>query len=414
MTKGKQSDQPLSRRDFMKLSATYGLTAVIGARALLKEAGASETKDAMEKNAKDISEKRSKQRPEVKIRMGVSGDSQQVQKRGFPTGYWEFARDLEERTDGRIQVQLIGSNALCTELTCARRFSVGAIPAFGSSSQNAAQTYPFLGAVDFPFLFPSRASMYHFLYSKEGDKVFRQVLRDKFDYEYLWALAEGRGVFLGLGWEDESRARTPEDIRNAKIRVTGSPMGRIALDLAGANPVPLDWAETFEGLKSGVVDGMENFPSAAPAYGMTPAISQLVHVELFAGFEHAAIRRSFLDELPDDLRSAVMESAYHTQQWTQQQHEKALIRVTGLTENPPKGTIFNEAGIRVNILTQEEKKQWVEAASPQNHPDAYSDLREKMMEIADGVDVYDKVYDIAREIPADTPADEVPPQRWWT
>lgn len=41
-------------------------------------------------------------------------------------------------------------------------------------------------------------------------------------------------------------------------------MARISLELLGANPIPLDWAETYEGLKSGVVDGMENFPSAAP------------------------------------------------------------------------------------------------------------------------------------------------------
>lgn len=416
MTTIKTSDRRIDRRKFLQLSATYGATAVLGAQSLIAYAGEEATSELMEDQAKRLAgeQAKSRKKAEVVIRMGVSGDSPSVQERGFPTGYWEFARDVEERTDGRVQVQLSGGNATCTEITCAQRFATGALPAFGSSSQNAALTYPFLAAVDFPFQFPNRASMYHFLYSKKGDELYRNVLREKFDYEFLWALPEGRAIFLGNGWKDRPRARVPDDLRNAKIRVTASPMGRIALDLAGANPIPLDWAETYQGLNSGLIDGMENFPSAAPAFGMTSALSQMINLELFAGFEHAAIKRSFLDKLPDDLREAVMESAFHTQQWVQQEHEIALAQTVGLIDPPPKGTIFHEDEVAVNILTEAEKKEWVERCSPEHHPAAYEEQRERITNIAGGVDVYGEIFKLAREIPTDMKAIDVVPQRWWT
>lgn len=412
MTRKSSNNTPVTRRKFLEIASVYGLTATLGARSAIASSGDVESAGLLQSVAERIAKAHAAS-PEYTIRMGVSGATVDTEANGFPVGYWEFAKNLAERTDGRIKVQLFGSNALCTEVTCAQKFSTNTIQAFGSSSQNASLTYPFLTALDFPYLFPTRASLYHFLYSPKGDKVFRQVLRDKFDYEYLWALAENRVLFLGKGWSDKPDIRSPEQIESAKIRVTASPMARIALDLLGANPIPLDWAETYEGLKSGVVDGIENFPSAAPAYGMTPAISQAVNIEFFAGLEHAAISRRYLEQLPDELREAVMESAFHTQQWTQAQLEHARSEVSGLTAPPKPGTVLAEAGVRYNDLTAEELANWRDKCSPQTNPDAYAEWRDKLGEMAGGVDVYDEIHKIAREIPADTPPTDVPATRWW-
>ncbi len=402
----------LSRRRFIQVASTFGVGATLSARSAIAAAGEQETTSLLEALARSIQSARAAT-PEAVIRMGVSGSTPETEERGFPVGYWEFARDLEERTEGRIQVQLFGANSLCTEITCAQKFSTRTIPAFGSSSQNAALTYPFLTALDFPYLFPTRASMYHFLYSQRGDKLFRQVLRERFDYEYLWAFAEGRCLFLGKGWQDKADVRLPEQIQSAKIRVTASPMARISLDLLGANPIPLDWAETYEGLKSGVVDGIENFPSAAPAFGMTPAISQSVNIEFFAGLEHAAISREFLDKLPDDLREAVMESAFHTQQWTQANQAIARTEISGLNEPPKPGTILADAGIRFNDLSMDERQVWRDMCSPDSHPDAYASWRDRLGEMAGGIDIYQEIHDIARELPEDTAPESVPANRWW-
>ncbi|MEZ5664338.1 MAG: hypothetical protein R3E94_12565 [Burkholderiaceae bacterium] len=171
--------RPADRRAFLAIASKFGLTAALGANAQLLQAGEVPTAARLEDKARGVllAQAKTTKKREFLIRMGVSGASPEIEK-GFPAGYWEFAEDLRRRTEGRIEVQLIGRNGLCTEITCAQKFSSGTLPAFGSSSQNAALTYPFLTAVDFPFLFPSRAAMYHFLYSAKGDQVFRKPLRE--------------------------------------------------------------------------------------------------------------------------------------------------------------------------------------------------------------------------------------------
>lgn len=158
---------------------------------------------------------------------------------------------------------------------------------------------------------------------------------------------------------------------------------------------------------------MENFPSAAPAYRMTPALSQMINVEFFAGFEHAAINRKYLEKLPDDLREAVMEASFHTQQWTQQTLEKARVEISGISEPPKAGTIFAKSGMMVSDLSAAERSVWEEMASPEKQPKAYEEWRERLAKLAGGVDVYKEIYDIAREIPADTKPEAVKPVRWW-
>jgi TRAP-type C4-dicarboxylate transport system substrate-binding protein len=406
--------RPITRREFGRLAGAFGLTAALGAVAELAQAGQVATWDRSLAKAKEIQLAQQKGGgKETVIRMGVASALPDHDKAGFPFGYWVFAKDLHERTEGRLRVELIGGNKLCTEITCAQKFSTGTIQGFGSSTQNASLTYPFLSAFDYAFLFPSRASMQHFWYHPRVEKLFRKPLREKYDVEILTALLEGRAIYLGLKYKDKPRARRPQDIKGAKIRVTGSPLGRIALDLFGTNPIPLDWAETFEGLKSGLVDGMENFPSAAPAFRMTTALSQLIHVEFFAGFEHLSISHRFLTSLPDDLREAVMESGYHTHQWIQKELERLIREVNGIADPPPPGTTLHKDGLRVNILTKEEKREWVERASPEFNPKPWQEWREKLAKMAGGIDLYAEFHKVAQEVPENIPPEAIKPNRWW-
>ena len=47
----------------------------------------------------------------------------------------------------------------------------------------------------------------------------------------------------------------PEDLKGLKIRVTKSPVELNLMKTWGATAVPFDWAQLYEGLSTGVVDG---------------------------------------------------------------------------------------------------------------------------------------------------------------
>jgi len=51
--------------------------------------------------------------------------------------------------------------------------------------------------------------------------------------------------------------------------------------------------------------------------------------------------------------------------------------------------------------------------SPEFVPKPWEQWRERLNKWSGGHDTYKEIYDIAREIPADIPAVNVPPRRWW-
>ena len=52
-------------------------------------------------------------------------------------------------------------------------------------------------------------------------------------------------------------------------------------------------------------------------------------------------------------------------------------------------------------------------ADPRVNPEPYKEWRGKLDKMC-GFDVYEVYSKCAQEIPEDTPAQEVKPQRWWT
>ena len=119
------------------------------------------------------------------------------------------------------------------------------------------------------------------------------------------------------------------------------------------------------------------------------------------------------DKLGADLQNAVMESSYLTQVHVQAANEAALVKTVGFSDPQIPGTVFVENGTRVSMLTPEARKEAEEMCSPQFQPDAWASWRERLDGWSGGLDTYQFIYDIAREIPADTKPENVEPRRWW-
>ncbi len=404
----------LTRRQFNRLLGAYGATVACSVVARAARAGEPLEYRMLAQRAESAakSEAKSAAQAQVMLRFGISGHTpatMQVLRLGLP----EFKDDLAKRTNGAVGVELLGGNAICTELTCIQKTLAGTVHGYNSSTQNAARTVPFFNCLDFPFLFPSRASMFHFFYDPRSEALLRKPLRERFNVEFLWTSCELRNLYMGLAWRDKQRVRRPEDIKGSKIRVTGSDLGRTAVSLFGANAIPLDWAETLEGLKSGVVDGQETSSAAAAAYNMGAVTSQDVGVEFFAFTEHTAMDARVFAKLESAVQRAIRESAFVAQQFTQREIEKSLAETIGMQDPPKPGSIWAKNNVKVNVLTKDEKAAWIAKASPQANPKPYEAWRERITKLG-GTDVYGEIYKIAREIPETTRAEAVPAKRWWT
>jgi TRAP-type C4-dicarboxylate transport system substrate-binding protein len=399
----------ISRRDMLKLTRNFGITSTLLAAAGL--AGAI-TFPRLADAANSTYNKRLKKKAKHTLKFGAAGFTEQnllIER----AGCLQFVNDLEERTDGEIQIEFIGANQICGQLDCVKKTQQGIVDIFAASTQNSAGGAPYLNVLDYAFMFPSRASQYYFLYHPGSQKVLRDQMHKRHNLEFLFSHAELRGIQLGLGWKDKPLVTSITQLAGTKNRVTGTQLGRIAMDLMNLNPTPIAWAETLDGLKQGLIDGAETWASAVAYANMSPVVSQCINLEFFCGTEHTAMSSKVFDKLGGELQDAVLESAYLAQVHVQAANEVALINTVGFSDPQHPDTLFAKNGVRVSFMSDAAKKEAEEMCSPEFQPQAWEKWRERLNDWSGGMDTYKYIYDIAREIPRDTLAENVEPRRWW-
>ncbi|MFA8441218.1 TRAP transporter substrate-binding protein [Yoonia sp.] len=399
----------ISRRDLFKLAGQYGMSSTLmaagtfgGAMSLANLASAAES----------TYERRFSKEAKYNLKFGASGFNARnllIER----AGALEFARDLEARTDGEIRIEFIGDNQICGQTSCAEKTQQGIVDIFAGSTQNSAGTAPYLNVLDYAYMFRNRADQYHFLYSPASMRLLREPYEKRHGLKFLFSHAELRGIQMGLNFDDKPLVTSVEDLFGTKNRVTGTQLGRIAMEALNLNPVPVAWEETLDGLKQGLIDGAETWASAVAYANMAPVVSQSVHLNFFCGTEHTAMSASVFDSLEGYLQDAVMESSYWAQTHVQAANEVALINTVGQSDPQLPGTIFAEHGVRNAFLSPEEIKKAEEMCSPEYQPALWEEWRERLNGWSGGLDTYQEIYDEVRTIDANTLPENVEPRRWW-
>lgn len=403
------TSEKISRRDLFKVAGKYGLSStLLGASAL---AGAF-TLPQLAEAANSTYEKRFGTEPKHVLKFGASGFNERnllIER----AGCLEFVRDLEERTDGEIRVEFIGDNQICGQLSCVEKTQQGIVDIYAASTQNSAGGAPYYNVLDYAYQFPTRASLYHFLYHPASEQILREPLRKRHNLHFLFSVCQLRGLQMGLKWADRPDVTRIEELFGTKNRVTGTQLGRIAMELLNLNPTPIAWEETLDGLKQGLIDGAETWSSAVAYANMSPVVSQVIDLRFFSGFEHTAMNFEVFDALEPHLQDAIMESAYFTQALIQGAHEAALVNTVGHSVPQLPGTIFAANNTRFVPLSDEERQKAALMCAPEHVPEPWEQWRERINGWAGGIDTYTEVHRIAREIPADMLVENVEPRRWW-
>ena len=398
----------VSRRDFFRIAGTYGMSSTLLAAGTF---GGVMTAANLAKAAESTYEKRFAKEAKHTLKFGAAGFNQQnllIER----AGCLEFARDLEERTDGEIRIEFIGNNQICGQLSCVEKAQQGIIDIYAASTQNSAGGAPYLNVLDYAYMFRSRADQYYFMYSPESQRILRDPFEQRHGLKFLFTHAELRGIQLGLAWQDRETVTSIDQLAGTKNRVTGTQLGRIAMIALNLNPVPVAWEETLDGLKQGLIDGAETWASAVAYANMSPVVSQCVDLRFFCGTEHTAMRSETFDGLSGELQDAVMESSYLTQVHVQAANEAALVNTVGFTDPPMPGTIFEQNNVRVAKLSDAEIKKAEEMCSPEFQPQLWEQWRERINGWAGGIDTYQDIYNEVRNNPH-TLAENVEPRRWW-
>ena len=137
----------VSRRDMLRVSGQFGLTSTLIAASGL--AGAI-TAPQLAEAANSTYKKRFKKKARFKLKFGAAGFNERnllIER----AGCLQFVNDLEERTDGEIQIEFIGSNQICGQLNCVTKTQQGIVDIYAASTQNSAGGAPYLNVLDYAY-----------------------------------------------------------------------------------------------------------------------------------------------------------------------------------------------------------------------------------------------------------------------
>lgn len=181
----------------------------------------------------------------------------EVHAEGYPTTLadQEFARLVEERTDGRIKIDVYSGGALYGEETGAiEALQLGDL-AFSRVSASPVSSYvPAMNAIQMPYLYKNADHMWAVLDGEIGQKMLSEVQ------------ASGSGL-VGLCWYDAG-ARSyytnkpvtcVADMKGLKIRMQNNRM-MVAMTnvLGGVGVTGIGPNEVYSAITQGTIDGAEN------------------------------------------------------------------------------------------------------------------------------------------------------------
>lgn len=180
----------------------------------------------------------------------------------YPTtlGDKEFARLVEERTNGRIKIEVYFGAQLGQEKAVIEQTQFGAIDFARISLSPVSEFAKELNVLQLPYIYRDAEHMWKVLDGQIGQDLLKSV--EKAKLTGLCYYDAGSRNFYNSKREIKSVA----DLKGLKIRVQESKMMMEMIKALGASATPMAMGEVYSALQTGVIDGAENnWPSYVSA-----------------------------------------------------------------------------------------------------------------------------------------------------
>ncbi|WP_059104635.1 TRAP transporter substrate-binding protein [Shouchella shacheensis] len=285
----------------------------------------------------------------------------------YPTtiGNLEFARLVEEKTDGRYEIDVFAGGQLGEESEVLEQVQLGTIELARVNAIPLTQFSDDIGVLSMPYLFEDEDEKWEKLTGEVGQELLGTL--DGSNLVGLTFYDSGERSF----YNTERPLETPEDMEGLQIRVQSSDLAIDIVEALGASATPMEYGEVYSAMQTGVIDGAENnFPSYYTSNHYE--VANYFTVNGYQGTPEVLLAsQSLWDELSDEDKQAFQEAALESvevqrEAWAELTEEaRAAVEENG-----------NEL-IEVDDITP-----WREAVQPvyDNYGEQYADWIEALTE----------------------------------
>ena len=271
-----------------------------------------------------------------------------------------FAELVAEKTGGEITVQVFHGGTLGSQPDAIEQVRLGALEVGNFNLGPIGPIAPAANVVSLPFIFKDVDHMFRVL-EGEGGKMIADGMAEQGLLPLAWYDAGARSFYNGT-----KPINTPADVEGLKVRVMNNELFTGMIDAMGGNASPMAFAEVYQALKTGVVDGAEN---NWPSYESTG------HFEV-AGFyslsqhliipECVCVNADVFAGLSPEMQAAVTEAA---------QESAEMQRQLWKEREAASRKAVEDAGVTVNEVADKAPFQDAMAPVYEAYLDANPDLR---------------------------------------
>lgn len=260
----------------------------------------------------------------------------------------KFAELLKEKSGGKMTLKMYHSGTLGSQPDAIEQLRIGGLEIANFNMGPIGPIVPEANVVSLPFIFKNTDHMWRVLDGKAGEMI-NAGLAKKGMISLAWYDAGSRSFY-----NSKKPIMKPADVGGMKIRVMNNDLYSGMVKALGGNPSPMAFAEVYQSLKTGVVDGAENnWPSYESTghfevAGFHSNSQHLIIPEILA--INADVYKSLSDEEKKIVKEAAVESAeLQRKLWLEREKaSEAKVLAAGVKANEiPDKSAFQAAMVPV-------------------------------------------------------------------
>ncbi|UWR08513.1 TRAP transporter substrate-binding protein [Ruegeria sp. B32] len=245
----------------------------------------------------------------------------------------KFAELVTEKTGGEINLQMFHGGTLGSQPDAVEQVRAGALEVGNFNLGPIGPIVAEANVVSLPFIFKDVPHMFRVLDS-EGGAAIAAGMAGKGLTPLAWYDAGARSFYNGT-----KPINTPADVQGMKVRVMNNDLFTGMIAELGGNPSPMAFAEVYQALKTGVVDGAEN---NWPSYESTGHFEVAGYYSLSQHLiipECVCVNTDKFNALSPELQAAVREAAQESaelqrQLWAEREAaSRAAVEAAGVVVN---------------------------------------------------------------------------------
>ncbi|RMG26270.1 MAG: TRAP transporter substrate-binding protein [Bacteroidetes bacterium] len=240
--------------------------------------------------------------PEYRFRVSLLMNEQHTWYKAFV----HFKHILEQRSNGRIRVEVYPSEQLAKEIEAIRMIQAGIIEMTVTSSlmSNWIEIAAFC---EMPFLLRDTTDMKELINGPLGKRIEREML-EKTGLRPVAYFPRGARHLTS-----NRPIRHPDELKGLILRVPNVPSFVVAWEAMGAKPTPMAFSEVFTALQQGTVEAQENPFDLI----LTSSFSEVQKYINLTGhvisWGYAVVGEKQFQQLPHDLQTLFLQAAKEMQ-----------------------------------------------------------------------------------------------------